>query len=273
MSIVDKAGEAVASKTPHVMEALRKIRFLIIGIPLIGVAIGVLGQAIIPERDVASASFKVGSFTVPGSSAGPVPLASETQMRTRLRNIARELRKKFKGAYLLHTSINNDVVVLTATGLGIEDTKSFLNETMQREISRHNNRLSKLSESQVRRRQLLETELGELGRRLDQFNEAQKNIDVESEGSAWFALLRSRADAKNRINAIKLELNHMELVAASDLFIDTSAIIEEPLLIARSQWYRPVLFGVIGLGAGALLTLILAVVAVIRALSRRSGYA
>ena len=78
MSIVDKAGEAVVSKTPHVVEALRRIRFLIIGIPLIGVAIGVFGQAVIPERDVVSASFKVGSFTVPGGSAGPVPLASET---------------------------------------------------------------------------------------------------------------------------------------------------------------------------------------------------
>lgn len=269
MSIVDKAGEAVVSKTPHVMEALRRIRFLIIGIPLIGIAIGVLGQAVIPERDLMSASFKVGSFSVPGSTAGPVPLASETQMRTRLRNIARELRDKYEGAYLLHTDIDNDVVVVTATALGIEDSKDFLNETMQREITRHNNRLRKLSESQDRRRQLLEAELTDLKQRVDRFNEAQKHIAVETQGSAWFALLRSRGDARNRINVIKLELNQMELVAASDLFIDTSAVIEEPLLIARSQWYRPVLYGLIGLGVGALLTLILAVVAIIRALSGR----
>lgn len=269
MSIVDKAGEAVVSKTPHVMEALRRIRFLIIGIPLIGIAIGVLGQAVIPERDLMSASFKVGSFSVPGSTAGPVPLASETQMRTRLRNIARELRDKYEGAYLLHTDIDNDVVVVTATALGIEDSKDFLNETMQREITRHNNRLRKLSESQDRRRQLLEAELTDLKQRVDRFNEAQKHIAVETQGSAWFALLRSRGDARNRINVIKLELNQMELVAASDLFIDTSAVIEEPLLIARSQWYRPVLYGLIGLGVGALLTLILAIVAIIRALSGR----
>ena len=32
MSIVDKAGEAAVSKTPHVLSALRRIRLLIIGI-------------------------------------------------------------------------------------------------------------------------------------------------------------------------------------------------------------------------------------------------
>ena len=83
-------------------------------------------------------------------------------------------------------------------------------------------------------------------------------------------MIRTRGDVKNRINAIKLELNQMQLVAASDLFIDTSAVIEEPLLIARSQWYRPVLYGVIGLAVGAFLTLVLAIVAIIRALTRRT---
>jgi len=38
MSTVDKASEAVVGKTLHVMEALRRIRFLTYGIPLIGVA-------------------------------------------------------------------------------------------------------------------------------------------------------------------------------------------------------------------------------------------
>ena len=43
----------------------------------------------------------------------------------------------------------------------------YLNETMQREITRHNSRLDKLSESQDKRRQLLEAELGDLERWVD----------------------------------------------------------------------------------------------------------
>jgi hypothetical protein len=61
----------------------------------------------------------------------------------------------------------------------------------------------------------------------------------------------------------------MFLLNASDLFIDTTQVIRPPFIVASSNWYRPILYGAIGLGVGLLLTLVLAIIAIIRALTRK----
>jgi hypothetical protein len=46
-------------------------------------------------------------------------------------------------------------------------------------------------------------------------------------------------------------------------------VIVKPLIVASSNWYRPLLAGAIGLGVGLLLTLLIGIIAVIRAVSSK----
>ena len=51
------------------------------------------------------------------------------------------------------------------------------------------------------------------------------------------------------------------------VFVDSTQVILEPLMVASSKWYRPLIAGAIGLGIGLFLTLLIAIIAVIMSLS------
>ena len=45
---------------------------------------------------------------------------------------------------------------------------------------------------------------------------------------------------------------------------------QEPFIVASSNWYRPLVFGLIGLAVGLGLTLIIAIASIFRAMTRKS---
>ncbi len=265
MGIIDKAEETVASTTPHVIEALGKLKFLLVGIPIICVVVGILLQQVLPERNVATATFKIGTFATPASPE-PVPLAGESQMKARLRANSTDLRGEYSDALLITTLLDNDVVTPTATGLGPALTKDFLAAVIQREIDFQNGRLEKLQSVQSQRRESLEAQLDELIQRIDSLSVAQ---NAGGDPVALLALQQEIDNARARADAIRSELNTMFLLNTSDLFIDTTQFIRPPFIVASSNWYRPILYGAIGLGVGLALTLLLAIIAIIRALTRK----
>ncbi len=267
--IADRAEEIVTGKAPHVFGALRKVRFLLIGIPLLSVLVGVLAQTVLPERDVVTAIFKVGSIATPGNPANVAPLASNTQMKARLRAGSFELDEKYPGALLLTIDVDEGVVTLTATALGVEQSKKFLGEIIGKEISFQNGRLEKMRAVQAERRALLETQRGELQKRMRVLDEQGQDLSTSTAPGAWVTLQQLRANAVDRIDNVNLQLNAAQFTNASDLFIDQSAIIQAPLLVARSQWYRPFLAGAIGLGIGLVLTFLLAITMIVRALTKK----
>ena len=268
--IVDKAEEIVSDKAPHVFGALRQIRFLLIGIPLLSIILGLLVQTVMPERDIVTAVFKVGSIATPGNPAHVAPLASNSQMKARLRTGSFELDEKYPGSLLLTIDIDNDVVAVTATALGIQVSKDFLAAVIDREISFQNGRLDKMRAVQAERRTLLEAQRAELEKRVKELDRQSQGISTTGDAASWVRLQQLRAHALDRIDRINLQLNASRLTGVSDLFIDKSAVIQEPLLIARSQWYRPFLYGAIGLAIGLLLTFILAITMIFRAVSKKS---
>lgn len=76
-------------------------------------------------------------------------------------------------------------------------------------------------------------------------------------------------DAQNKIAAHRRELNAINLARASDLFVDTSAVVQAPVVIITSRWYRPFFYGLIGLGVGVGLTILLIIVSIVVSLVRR----
>jgi hypothetical protein len=265
MGIIDKAEETVTNTGPHVLEALRKIKLLLVGIPIICVIVGIVSQKVLPERNIATATFKIGTFATPANPE-PVPLAGESQMKARLRANSTNLRGEYSDALLITTLLDNDVVTPTATGLGPALTKDFLAAVIQREIDFQNGRLEKLQSVQNQRRESLKGQLGGLNRRIDVLSVAQTAGD---DPVALLALQQEIDNARARAAVIRNELNTMSLLNASDLFIDTTQFIRAPFIVASSNWYRPVLYGAIGLAVGLLLTLVLAIIAIIRALTRK----
>ena len=85
---------------------------------------------------------------------------------------------------------------------------------------------------------------------------------TEEKYDRWVAFARIET---LRIDKMQLQVRHF----ASDLFIDTTQIIQPPIVVASSNWYRPILYGVFGLAAGLLLTFIIAIITIILSISSR----
>ena len=54
--------------------------------------------------------------------------------------------------------------------------------------------------------------------------------------------------------------------APSDLYIDTTQMVQEPRVIYSSKWTRPLFFGVGGLAIGLILIVLIAITSIIRTL-------
>ena len=262
MSIIDKAEEAVSKHTPHMLHALGKVKLFLIVIPVICVVFGILSEQIMPERNVATCSFKIGSFATP-SNPEPVLLASESQLKARLRATAINLRDKYPTAFLLTIAIENDVVTPTANGVGPEKTVAFLKKVIEPEINLHNGRLEKLQSVQDARKESLEIQLGELEFLADSLSKAQQ---TSTQSIELLAIQNGIDNARERSGKIKLELSTLSLLNASDLYIDTTQMVQEPRVIYSSKWARPLLFGVGGLAVGLILIVLIAITSIIRTL-------
>jgi hypothetical protein len=95
----------------------------------------------------------------------------------------------------------------------------------------------------------------------------EAQIKQTDEPVAMLAVQQGIDNASARIGRIQKELDSYAVLNASDLFVDSTKVILGPLIVASSNWYRPLIWGAIGLGIGLLLTLLIAIVVVIRALS------
>ncbi len=264
MSIIAKAEETVIGTTPKVIEALGRIKFLLVVIPVISVGIGILSQGITSERNIGAITFKMGTFATPANPE-PVLLANETQVRARLRHTARELEKEeFPKSLLITIIFDTDVVAVTGTAKGPEITETYLLALSQKEIDFQNGRLEKLQVVQYDRKISLENTLEDLTNRSNSLKQA---IRSGADPIAILAMQQSLDNAGARISNIKSELSTMALLNASDLYIDTTQIVRPPYIIASSDWYRPLIFGAIGLAVGLMLTLLIAIIAIVRAFS------
>ena len=262
MGIIDKAEEAVSKHTPHVLQALGKVKLFLIVIPIICVVLGILSQQFIPERNVATCSFKIGSFATP-SNPDPILLASESQLKARLRATAIELRDEYSTALLLATLIEGDVVTLTVNAKGPEQTVAFLKKVVEPEINLHNGRLEKLQSVQAVRKESLVTQLKELEHLADSLSKAQQ---ASTKAIELLAIQKGLDNTRGRIGKIKLELSTLSLLNASDLYIDTTQMVQEPRVIYTSNWTRPLFFGAVGLAIGLILIVLIAITSIIRTL-------
>jgi len=262
MGLIDKAEETVAKHTPHVLQALGKVKFFLIVIPIICVVFGILSQQFIPERNVATCSFKIGSFATP-SNPEPVLLASESQLKARLRATAIKLRDEYPTALLIATLIENDVVTPTVNGIGPDKTLVFLKKVIEPEITLHNGRLDKLQSVQAVRKESLELQLEELMLLADSLSEARQ---TSTEPIQLLAIQHGLDNTRVRIGKIRLELSTLSLLNASDLYIDTTQIVQEPRVVYSSKWTRPLIFGVAGLAIGLILIVLIAITSIIRTL-------
>jgi hypothetical protein len=265
MSIIARAEETVIGTTPKVIEALGRIKFLLVVIPIVCVAIGIVSQGITSERNIGTTTFKMGTFATP-ANPNPVLLANETQVRARLRNFGKELAETDYPKSLLITVIfETDVVVVTGTAKGPELTKMYLHDLIQKEIDFQNGRLEKLQAVQSERKAGLESTLEDLLMRSENLKQAMQS---DPNPVALLAMQQGLDNAGARISSIKQELSTLELLNASDLYIDTTQFIRPPFIIASSDWYRPLIFGALGLAVGLGLTLLIAIIAIVRAFTK-----
>jgi hypothetical protein len=265
MGIVAKADDVVTKSTSQVFETLGRVKFLLVTIPIVCVIAGIVAQRVIPERNVATATWKMGSFATPDRPT-PDALAGERQMRSRMRARAIELKQAYPGSLLITTTVTDDVTVMAATAKGPEETKLFLREIIQTELDFENGRLEKLQAVQLNRKNSLESTRSELSQRVDDLEKSQQ-------GSAtpigMLAVQQEIDNARSRIATIGKELDTMAVLNASDLYIDTSQFIQEPIVVASSNWYRPILYGAGGLGVGLVLVIIIFFISMIRSFSSK----
>jgi len=264
MGLIDKAEETVTKHTPQVIVALGRIKFFLIVIPIISVVLGILSQYLFPERNVASCSFKIGSFATPANQA-PVPLASETQLKARLRATSIKLREEYSTFLLIGTIIDNDVVTPTVSGVGPDKSITFLKKVIEPEINLHNSRLEKLQAVQADRRESLERQLAELQVLEDSLSSSDLSPDSPLE---LLAIQIGLDNTRERVAKIKLELSTLALFNASDLYIDKSLIVQEPRIVYSSKWTRPLVFGVVGLAIGLAIIILIAATSIIRSIFR-----
>ena len=272
MSILDEAQDIVISHTPQVFTVLGKIKLFLIVIPIICVVVGILIQIFLPARYIVTCSFKIGSFATPANPV-PVPLASETQLKARLRATALELREEYPTIFLLKTIIENDVVSPTVTGVGSAKTKEFMKRMIEPEIDLHNSRLEKLQTVQKKRKESLESLLEELLQFTESLSKTQQSSSAPIE---LLAIQNGLDNTRERIGKINLELSTLSLLNASDLYIDTTQVVIEPRLLYTSKWSRPLTFGAVGLAIGLMISGLIAVISIIRAYYKQkeiSGHA
>ena len=260
MSIIDKAQDTVISHTPQVFTALGKIKLFLIVIPIICVVVGILIQMFLPARHIVTCSFKIGSFATPANTV-PVPLASETQLKVRLRATGLELREEYPTVFLLKTIIENDVVSPTVTGVGSAKTIEFMKRMIEPEINLHNSRLERLQSVQEKRRESLESLLEELLQFTETLSKTQQRSSAPIE---LLAIQNGLDNTRERVSKIQLELSTLSLLNASDLYIDTTQVVIEPRLIFTSKWSRPLTFGAGGLAIGLMINAFIAVISIIR---------
>jgi len=265
MSIIGSVQDTVISHTPHVIDALGKVKFFLIVIPISCVIIGILSQKFLPARYIVTSSFKLGSFATPANPV-PIPLASETQLKTRLRAKALELREEYPTTLLLKTIIENDVVSPTVTGVGTEKTLEFMKKMIEPEINLHNSRLEKLQAVQAERRTSLESLLEELQQLTESLSKAQQS---STEPIELLAIQRGLDNTRERIGKIKLELSTLSLLNASDLYIDTTQIVIEPRMLYTTKWSRPLTFGIGGLVIGLIIVSLIAFTSILRTILRK----
>jgi len=259
MGIIDEAEKTVSKHTPQVLQELGKVKFFLIVIPIVSTVFGILSQQFIPERNVATCSFKIGSFATPANPQ-PVLLASESQLKARLRATAIELRDEYPTALLIATRIENDVVTPTVDAVGPEKTVAFLKKVVEPEINLHNGRLDKLQSVQAARKESLEVQLEELAHLADSFSKVHQTSTQPLE---LLAIQNELNNTRERIGKIKLELSTLSLLNASDLFIDTTQIVQEPRVVYTSEWIRPLVFGVAGLVIGLILIALIVITSII----------
>ena len=193
-------------------------------------------------------------------------LAGENQVKLRLRQFSDDIREIHPNSFLITTIIENDVVTVTGIDSGELGTKKYLFDLVQMEIDFQNRRLDAYSKAQKKRMQSLEENLENFTRQREQL---QRRINETRDPIAMLAMQQGIDNASSRISSIRLELDTYELLNASDLYIDTTQIIRDPIIVASSNWYRPIIFGAVGLAIGLFLTLVIAIIAVLRAFSRK----
>lgn len=265
--LADKATDLVAEETPHILSALGRIKLFIIGIPILSVLIGIASQQLLPERHEVIGKFELGSFVLPDDYSDPVDLAEEKPMYTRIRTSAKNIRGKYDGALLLSVRLEEEspVVTVTATANGLDESTSFLRELIEVELAFQNERLAKYTVILEERQKLLENLVAENTKERNEFTEAiEERSGTNLNAGEWFAFHNSRSQLNERIGLSQRELNDMKFRQALDLYIGESEITVAPTLVAQSSWYRPLIFGVLGLAVGLSLTFILCVIAVFR---------
>jgi len=263
MGIIEEAEEGITAAAPKVFDALVDIRFLLITVPIVCIVIGLAAQAVTTERNVGMIQFELGSFATPDRPS-PTPLAEAEQIKVRLRQHSRDIRDEYPRSLLITASVENDVVTVTGTDKGDERTKQYLSALVQREIDFQNDRLEKMKKAQAQRMATLQENLEKIKAQRDALEAQIKQTD---EPVAMLAVQQGIDNASTRIGGIQKELDTYATLNASDLFVDSTQVILEPVIVASSDWYRPLIMGAIGLGIGLLLTFLIAIVVVIRALS------
>jgi len=267
MRLADKATDFVARETPRVLSALGRIKLLIIGIPILSVLIGIATQHVLPERHEVLAKIEIGSFVLPDAYSDPIDLAEEKPMYTRIRTSAKKIREKYEGAMLLSVRLEEEspVVTVTATANGLKESTSFLRKLLESELAFQNERLTKFTAILEERKKLLENLVAESTKERNELSVAiEERSGTDRNIGEWFA---SRLNEK--IGLSMRELNDMKYRQALDLYIGESEVTVAPTLVAKSSWYRPLIFGVLGFSVGLFLVFILCVLAITR--TPRSG--
>ena len=263
MSIIEQAGEEVSEATPKMLDALVNIKFLLITVPIACVLIGLATQAVTTERNVGLIKFEMGSFATP-DRPNQVALAEPEQVKVRIRQHSREIRETYPRSIVISTLLEDDVVIITGTAKGEDQTKKYLSALAKKEMDFQNDRLEKMKQAQSQRMEMLRNNLEKFKQQRDAL---ESQFKQSSEPIALLALQQGIDSASMRIASIQKELDAYAVLNASDLFVDSTQVILEPMMVASSNWYRPLIGGAIGLGVGLLITLIIAIIAMVVSLS------
>lgn len=267
MSIIEQAAEEVSDATPKMLDALANIKFLLITVPIACVLLGLATQTVTTERNVGLIKFEMGSFATP-DRPNQVPLAEPEQVKVRIRQHSREIRDKYPKSVVISTILEDDIVIITGTAKGEDQTLKYLSALAQKEMDFQNDRLEKMKQVQSQRMEMLRSNLDKFKQQRDTL---ESQFKQSSDPIALLALQQGIDSASMRIASTQKELDSYAVLNASDLFVDSTQVILEPMMIASSKWYRPLIGGAIGLGVGLLITLIIAIIAMVVSLSSRKA--
>jgi hypothetical protein len=259
MTTNDKAKEEVSGVTPKIIDALYHIKFRLITIPIVCIVLGLAIQAVTTERNVTMIKFKLGSIATP-AQPNPVSLAESEQIQARIRQNSWGIRDDYPRSIILSTLVDGDVVTVTGTAKGAEQSKQYLAAIVQIEIDFQNGRLEKMKRAQSERMARLQRNLEKFKKQRD----AKEAQIIRTENPiASLAIQQGIDQASVFIRNIEEELDTHDFLNASDLFVDSTKVILDPLIIASSGWYRPLIAGVFGLLIGLLFTVLIAIIAIV----------